>query len=88
MCLQVLVDLLLYGIGTMMNGEPIINLPPKSIFLKKVDFSPEERSFYLRLEADSRQQFKVLVNWTVLIYLAIILGCVCYGEFGDQVESS
>jgi len=85
MCLQVLIDLLLYGIGTMINGEPIINLPPKSIFLKKVDFSPEERSFYLRLEADSRQQFKVLVNWTVLIYLAIISGCACYGEFVEQV---
>ncbi|XP_020245575.1 helicase-like transcription factor CHR28 isoform X2 [Asparagus officinalis] len=44
--------------GTLINGEPIINIPPKSIKLKKVDFSPAERSFYLQLEADSRQQFK------------------------------
>lgn len=44
--------------GTLINGEPIIKLPPKSVVLKKVDFSPEERSFYLKLESDSRQQFK------------------------------
>ncbi|XP_058097810.1 helicase-like transcription factor CHR28 isoform X3 [Magnolia sinica] len=44
--------------GTLIDGEPIIQLPPKSIFLKKVDFSTEERSFYSRLEADSRSQFK------------------------------
>ncbi|GFP96351.1 putative swi/snf-related matrix-associated actin-dependent regulator of chromatin subfamily a member 3-like 2 [Phtheirospermum japonicum] len=43
--------------GTFIEGEPIINLPPKTIELKKVDFSDEERLFYLRLEADSRAQF-------------------------------
>ncbi|TVU43058.1 hypothetical protein EJB05_09494 [Eragrostis curvula] len=44
---------------TLINGEPIINLPPKTINLEKVDFSEEERSFYLTLEERSRQQFKV-----------------------------
>ncbi|KAF5196853.1 Helicase-like transcription factor chr28 [Thalictrum thalictroides] len=44
--------------GTLLDGEPIINLPPKSICLMKVDFSIEERSFYSKLEADSRSQFK------------------------------
>ncbi|KAJ0967820.1 hypothetical protein J5N97_024737 [Dioscorea zingiberensis] len=44
--------------GTLINGEPIVKLPPKMICLKKVDFSSEERAFYLRLEADSRKQFK------------------------------
>uniref|UniRef100_A0A804J5E0 Helicase C-terminal domain-containing protein n=1 Tax=Musa acuminata subsp. malaccensis TaxID=214687 RepID=A0A804J5E0_MUSAM len=44
--------------GTLIDGEPILKLPPKSICLKKVDFSHEEREFYLKLEADSRQQFK------------------------------
>ncbi|CAN0888209.1 Helicase-like transcription factor CHR28 [Linum grandiflorum] len=44
--------------GTLINGEPIIRLPPKSICLKKVDFSVEERAFYTRLEADSRSKFK------------------------------
>ncbi|KAF2322446.1 hypothetical protein GH714_017085 [Hevea brasiliensis] len=44
--------------GTLIDGEPIIKLPPKSIYLKKVDFSAEERAFYTRLEADSRSKFK------------------------------
>ncbi|KAF8409328.1 hypothetical protein HHK36_005403 [Tetracentron sinense] len=44
--------------GTLLDGEPIITLPPKSIELKKVEFSKEERDFYSRLEADSRAQFK------------------------------
>ncbi|KAJ1267542.1 hypothetical protein BS78_07G064500 [Paspalum vaginatum] len=43
---------------TVINGVPIINLPPKTINLNKVDFSQEERSFYLTLEERSRQQFK------------------------------
>ncbi|CAN4105473.1 unnamed protein product [Withania somnifera] len=44
--------------GTMIDGEPIINLPPKTIQLKKVAFSAEERAFYNKLEAESRSQFK------------------------------
>ncbi|CAA0825121.1 SNF2 domain-containing protein / helicase domain-containing protein / zinc finger protein-related [Striga hermonthica] len=43
--------------GTFIDGEPIINLPPKTIELKKIDFSKEERDFYCRLEAESRAQF-------------------------------
>ncbi|KAI7995615.1 Helicase-like transcription factor CHR28 [Camellia lanceoleosa] len=43
---------------TLIDGEPIIRLPPKTIHLTKVDFSPEERAFYAKLEADSRSQFK------------------------------
>ncbi|XAR59134.1 DNA helicase [Bertholletia excelsa] len=43
--------------GTLLDGKPIINLPPKSVELKKVDFTKEERDFYCRLEADSRAQF-------------------------------
>ncbi|XP_073061440.1 helicase-like transcription factor CHR28 [Primulina eburnea] len=43
--------------GTLIDGEPIINLPPKTIKMKKVDFSQEERDFYSRLEAESRAQF-------------------------------
>ncbi|XP_030507242.2 helicase-like transcription factor CHR28 isoform X1 [Cannabis sativa] len=44
--------------GTCIDGEPIINLPPKNVCLSKVDFSSEERAFYTQLEADSRSQFK------------------------------
>lgn len=46
-------------LGTLLDGEPIINLPPKSIELKKVAFTKEERDFYSKLEADSRAQFEV-----------------------------
>uniref|UniRef100_A0A1J3JUT9 Putative SWI/SNF-related matrix-associated actin-dependent regulator of chromatin subfamily A member 3-like 2 n=1 Tax=Noccaea caerulescens TaxID=107243 RepID=A0A1J3JUT9_NOCCA len=44
--------------GTLLDGKPIIYLPPKKLNLSKVDFSVEERSFYVKLEADSRSQFK------------------------------
>ncbi|PWA57475.1 Helicase, C-terminal [Artemisia annua] len=43
---------------TVIDGQPIITLPPKTIKLSSVDFSTEERDFYLKLEADSRSQFK------------------------------
>lgn len=58
------------GIGTFIDGEPIINLPPKTVRLAKVDFSPEERAFYSKLEADSRSQFKVL--FFLCIFLALL----------------
>ncbi|KAJ6728636.1 TRANSCRIPTION TERMINATION FACTOR 2-RELATED [Salix koriyanagi] len=44
--------------GTFLDGEPIINLPPRIVELKKVDFTEEEREFYTRLEIDSQAQFK------------------------------
>uniref|UniRef100_A0A1D1YZL0 Putative ATP-dependent helicase C23E6.02 n=1 Tax=Anthurium amnicola TaxID=1678845 RepID=A0A1D1YZL0_9ARAE len=44
--------------GTLLDGKPIINLPPKTIMLKKIDFSNEERAFYSRLEAESQEKFK------------------------------
>ncbi|GMJ06740.1 SNF2-RING-HELICASE-LIKE 2, chromatin remodeling 28 [Hibiscus trionum] len=44
--------------ATLIDGEPIIKLPPKSIHLSKVDFTAEERAFYTQLEADSRSLFK------------------------------
>ncbi|XP_057528095.1 helicase-like transcription factor CHR28 isoform X1 [Amaranthus tricolor] len=43
---------------TKLDGEPIINLPPKYIKMKTVKFTAEERSFYAQLEAESRSQFK------------------------------
>ncbi|GER44305.1 SNF2 domain-containing protein [Striga asiatica] len=44
--------------GTLIDGQPIITLPPKKVHLMRVDFSIEERTFYDRLESDSRKQFK------------------------------
>ncbi|KAL6844538.1 hypothetical protein ACP4OV_026211 [Aristida adscensionis] len=43
---------------TLIDGEPIIKLPPKTIQLNKIDFTEEERAFYLTLEEGSRQKFK------------------------------
>ncbi|KAI3711094.1 hypothetical protein L2E82_40932 [Cichorium intybus] len=43
---------------TLIGGKPVINLPPKTIKLTAVDFSKEERAFYLKLEAESRSQYK------------------------------
>lgn len=43
--------------GTTLDGKPIITLPSKTISLKKVNFSVEERAFYSTLEAESREQF-------------------------------
>ncbi|XP_021740504.1 helicase-like transcription factor CHR28 [Chenopodium quinoa] len=48
--------------GTLLDGKPIINLPPKSVKLKKVEFSEEEREFYSKLEADSRAQFQAYAD--------------------------
>ncbi|PWA45229.1 hypothetical protein CTI12_AA519490 [Artemisia annua] len=44
--------------GTLIDGEPIIVLPPKTVTLKKVDFTADEREFYCRLEKESRAQFE------------------------------
>ncbi|KAK1416357.1 hypothetical protein QVD17_32148 [Tagetes erecta] len=44
--------------GTLIHGKPIIILPPKTINLTPIDFSPEERAFYRKLEAESRSRFK------------------------------
>ncbi|XP_068640217.1 helicase-like transcription factor CHR28 isoform X2 [Aristolochia californica] len=43
---------------TQIDGRPVLQLPPKSVSLKKVNFSPQERAFYSSLEADFRSQFK------------------------------
>lgn len=43
--------------GTKIDGKPIVALPPKSILLKELHFSMEERSFYVGLEANYRARF-------------------------------
>lgn len=48
--------------GTLIDGKPVITLPPKTIILKRVDFSDKEHEFYLALEAESREQFKVYAD--------------------------
>lgn len=48
-----------FGLGTFIDGEPIIRLPRKTINLIQSEFSKEERDFYRELEANSLSQFKV-----------------------------
>jgi hypothetical protein len=54
-----LLTILCFCVGSTIDGEPIIALPPKKITLEKVEFSAEERDFYHLLEAHSQAQFKV-----------------------------
>ncbi|KAG2246799.1 hypothetical protein Bca52824_086427 [Brassica carinata] len=48
--------------GTLLDGQPLINLPPKKVNLNKVDFSVEELSFYKKLEAESRFFFQFILG--------------------------
>lgn len=70
--------------GTLLDGKPIINLPPKSVKLMKVEFSEDERYFYSRLEADSRAQFQayaesgtVKQNYVNILLLLLQLRQAC-----------
>ncbi|KAL8218489.1 hypothetical protein R6Q57_021862 [Mikania cordata] len=47
---------------TLIDGKPIVNLPPMTVELTMVDFSPEERAFYVKLEADLCSQFKTYAD--------------------------
>ncbi|KAL6844541.1 hypothetical protein ACP4OV_026214 [Aristida adscensionis] len=42
----------------LLDGERIIELPPKTIQLNRIDFTDEERAFYLSLEKDTRQKIR------------------------------
>ncbi|KAF2587121.1 hypothetical protein F2Q70_00036923 [Brassica cretica] len=48
--------------GTLLDGQPLINLPPKKVNLNTVDFSVEELSFYKKLEAESRFFFQFILG--------------------------
>jgi len=57
----------------LLDGEPIINIPPKTIQLSKIDFTKEERAFYLYLEESSRQKLKVVSSLHSQFSLCCIL---------------
>nr|XP_010924058.1 helicase-like transcription factor CHR28 isoform X2 [Elaeis guineensis] len=70
--------------GALIDGKPIITLPPKTVTLKKVDFSMEERAFYSALEAESREQFKVYAeagtvkqNYVNILFMLLRLRQAC-----------
>lgn len=58
-------------VATMLDGKPIISLPPKTVSLKTVDFTNEERSFYNTLEVESREQFKVSSQYCLIVLFRI-----------------
>ncbi|XP_062207070.1 helicase-like transcription factor CHR28 isoform X2 [Phragmites australis] len=70
--------------ATMLDGTPIISLPPKTVSLKTVDFTSEERAFYNTLETESREQFKeyaaagtVKQNYVNILLLLLRLRQAC-----------
>ncbi|CAN8245081.1 unnamed protein product [Cochlearia groenlandica] len=87
--------------GSFIDGKPIISLPPKSIELRKVTFTEEERDFYSNLEQDSRDQFQeykeagtVKQNYVNLLLMLLRLRQACdhpllvNGEYSSTWESS
>lgn len=60
-------------VATMLDGKPIISLPPKTVSLKTVDFTSEERAFYNTLEVESREQFKVSSQYLINSLVSYIL---------------
>ncbi|CAM0902558.1 unnamed protein product [Alopecurus aequalis] len=73
---------------TLLDGEPIIKIPPKTIELKKINFTQEERYFYLALEEGSRQKFKkfalagtIKQNYANILVLLLRLRQACDHPF-------
>ncbi|KAI3868312.1 hypothetical protein MKX03_000223 [Papaver bracteatum] len=69
---------------TLIDGKPIVTLPPKSISLMKVELSTEERSFYSALEARSSSQFMeydragtINRNYANILVLLLYLRMAC-----------
>ncbi|KAF3580403.1 hypothetical protein DY000_02028931 [Brassica cretica] len=48
--------------GTLLDGQPILHLPPKTVNLTKAEFSPEEFDFYKGLEATSQSEFEAYAD--------------------------
>ncbi|CAO2043838.1 unnamed protein product [Urochloa humidicola] len=86
---------------TRIDGEPILKLPPKTIELSKIDFTPDERAFYLTLEEGSRQKFKaydaagtIKENYASILVLLLRLRQACdhplllKGQESDLIDNS
>ncbi|CAO2036618.1 unnamed protein product [Urochloa humidicola] len=86
---------------TRIDGEPILKLPPKTIELSKIDFTPDERAFYLTLEEGSRQKFKaydaagtIKENYASILVLLLRLRQACdhplllKGQESDLIDNN
>ncbi|XP_024520679.1 helicase-like transcription factor CHR28 [Selaginella moellendorffii] len=70
--------------ATLIDGQPIVNLPPRFVCLQQAEFSEEERIFYNSLELESRRQFQVYAeegtlqsNYVNILYMLLRLRQAC-----------
>jgi hypothetical protein len=70
--------------ASLIDGQPIVKLPPRIVKLKQAEFSLEERSFYTKLEAESRAQFQVYAaagtvqsNYVNILWMLLRLRQAC-----------
>jgi hypothetical protein len=64
--------------ASLIDGQPIVKLPPRIVKLKQAEFSLEERSFYTKLEAESRAQFQVHRRNKGLVGIVVVESPRCY----------
>ncbi|KAG2298377.1 hypothetical protein Bca52824_034849 [Brassica carinata] len=69
---------------TLLDGQPILHLPPKTVNLTKAEFSPEESAFYKELEASSQSKFEtyaaagtVYKNYVYILVMLLRLRQAC-----------
>ncbi|MCL7024010.1 hypothetical protein MKW94_023321 [Papaver nudicaule] len=84
--LQVVLDTILLRRTkeTLIDGKPIITLPPKSISMMKIELSTKERSFYSQLEETASIKFReydragtVNQNYASILVLLLYLRMAC-----------
>jgi SNF2 family DNA or RNA helicase len=68
----------------LIDGKPIVNLPPRIVKLQQAEFSLDERTFYTNLEAESRAQFQeyaaagtVQSNYVNILWMLLRLRQAC-----------
>ncbi|KAL3677102.1 hypothetical protein R1sor_027050 [Riccia sorocarpa] len=69
---------------TLIDGQPIVNLPQRIVTLKQTEFSEDERMFYSNLEIESRKQFQgyadagtVQSNYVNILWMLLRLRQAC-----------
>uniref|UniRef100_A0A7I4BII7 SNF2 family DNA-dependent ATPase n=1 Tax=Physcomitrium patens TaxID=3218 RepID=A0A7I4BII7_PHYPA len=69
---------------SLLDGKPIVNLPPRIVKLQQAEFSLDERSFYENLEIESREQFQMYAaagtvqnNYVNILWMLLRLRQAC-----------
>jgi SNF2 family DNA or RNA helicase len=81
---------------SLIDGKPIINLPPKIEEIKHVIFSPEEREYYNGLETQTKIQFNKYMkagtvgkNYSnILVLLLRLRQCCCHPHLIQDFEDA